>query len=329
MIAFAGIGRQLYRRKRNFKYPKTDLLGEFARGAAIIPTARLRREVAAVAGRRVAVATHGYDYDPFARGKDDPHEHLLAEPGAARGRDRGGRGVSLLDILVPAGFARDAIVTFAWRAKASLLESSAKGYSQSYEYMVSDRTVRVARSFAAVILALAESGTERITLVAHSMGTRIVAQALLLLPEAAPPPIDMVLFLGGSEYLPEAEAAAATTATFINIANRSDWVLDDFAERFGGRLFGRSAQVIGHNGLTGLANWHDIQLDRKRVVKWGEANGYDLSADGPERNEEHWGYYAHPGNHKLYIDLLSGRRTIADLVAEKGLPVGVTVPFVD
>lgn len=283
---------------------------------------------------RACVLVHGYDFDPLSGGGDDPFHLVYAPAGAALARR------SWREFIDPAGYDARAIVAFGWLSTGDFSTFASSGYDQSYRYAHKECAVPSARCLAATLRALQGAGVTGIDIVAHSLGTRVVIQAFKRLMAIATLPLRLVLLLGGAEYVREAKQGMVDVrAHVVNVAARGDKVLDWLAESFGAFHDGVKAQVIGHNGLKGVARWTDIQLDGAPLQGWiatdGRYPGLTASPAGEDTDQsfdahlKHWGYYSNPANHALYTDLLRGGPEALKALRDAGLPTGVRVRFVD
>lgn len=187
-----------------------------------------------------------------------------------------------------------------------------------------------------------------IDLVAHSLGSRVVVRALALAAKHHPaivPRVGRVIFLGGAEYVVEAQLmyrrietlAGGSGPIFYNFVSRENDVLDLLGENFGPRTFGNT-QVIGHNGLDmgreaarQVVNWIDLQIDSGAVQLWmNDQRGIQVSGDRPGNMWDHWYYFTFRGNMDLYRGVLRQRDQwiLADL-REAKVPEGVSTRWID
>ncbi|HEU0200329.1 MAG TPA: hypothetical protein VFR86_07830, partial [Burkholderiaceae bacterium] len=167
--------------------------------------------------------------------------------------------------------------------------------------------------------------TNPIDIVAHSMGTQLTITALLKASDALLGRIGRVVLLGGSAYSAAGAALAqrldalAAGVEVFNIVNRTDRVLGDLARHFG-PLPGEH-DVVGYDGVgKRFDSWVSLRLDDKGLQRWAglqvDPTAYALLSrmpDGKIANLilNHWAYYAHDGNMKLFAHLFRHRKLLS------------------
>ena len=175
---------------------------------------------------------------------------------------------------------------FAWNSSPSLWNAWRHGrihpYHQAWD-LADQAGTRVMRL-------LAEATRPHIV-VCHSLGSRVVMQALVQHPEELPN-LRAVLIFNGAEATRNARVAALAhpEVKFHNVMVKSDRVL-----RLVGSLFtpGRIYEpVIGYQGLKDPpSNWHSIDLG--------------AAGNNPDSALNHWWSFRNPANHSRWRELLA------------------------
>jgi hypothetical protein len=291
------------------------------------------------------VLVHGFEFDPTgrlgSRDGDDPYGLVYGYP-VPGGPDAHLSFLPLAGECDEAGGARaDIAVAFAWVSEGSLLDYATACWDEDYKYAALDLAPAAARALAAVLVALAEGGA-RVRILAHSLGTRTVSQAIGLLKAAeAAHSVERAVLLGAAEYGVDAAANFAGCGFDVfNLASRRDEVLELGAQpmchpvRVNGSW---GSYVIGRCGLGGNPRWLDWQLDRPALVAWlaagrapgGAAYHVDASAETgvhPLGSLNHWAYYTNDGNRALVRDLLAEDGLTVAACRAAGAPDGVECP---
>ena len=221
----------------------------------------------------VIVMVHGYLFNPIvtgAQGADDPFNLIYGMPPAVNCR------MSWLPLVGECDengqhLAENAI-GFAYRSEAGLAETSKAGWSNSYQYAVFDLAPLAARALASVLAALSKQPVT-VRVLAHSLGTRTISQAIRLLRARMPANLDRVVLLDGAEFCVDAaNNFAGCPFDVINLVNRTDSVLRLGADqmchpmRANGTL---EACVVGYDGVGGSnTRWVDLQLDNHALSNW-------------------------------------------------------------
>ncbi len=322
----------------------------FVRGAAALPPvapALATRLDAWLALRShtapLTIMLHGFDYNPRLTakpGNDDPFSSIYGLPGPAIPAP-----LSLLPLVGECdehgAHPADVAIAFAWLSTGSMAALSQACWNNDYQLAALDLTPLAAKALAAVLAHLGARAVP-VHILAHSLGTRLAAQAIGLLRAAGPASsIERVVLLGGAEFCVDAFAAFADCPfDVINLANRHDGVLP-FGEMACHPVRGNAtpaACVIGLNGLGQNDRWIDLQLDAAGVVDWFAAGHaptgrpYTVQAVAqddvhPEAWLNHWAYYTNPGNRVLVRDLVqNAAMTVAKLTA-KAAPNHVASPM--
>lgn len=142
---------------------------------------------------------------------------------------------------------------------------------------------------------------KRIGIMAHSLGGRVVMQAMEARPDALP---GRILLLGPAEFSGEARRLLgeqdrlgrrmADLPEILCVGSRANDLYDWLFELFAPAPQLRGDRPLGARGL-GMPHlrWMDIQLDHPRVAEWLAAQGLHLTRL-PER-VTHWSFYSDPG----------------------------------
>ena len=222
---------------------------------------------------------HGFQYDPDAEGRDNPHNHTFP---------RWEEMLGDVPTVRHAWFSVPLTRRNVWR---SWRHGRWNRYRWAWD-LAHDEALRVAnrlRGFA-----------EPADIVCHSLGSRVVVEALSLGAPAA-----RVLFLNGAEYLDAAARVARRRSEigFFSVSVATDDVLNKlgrFAPGFGGEFVGNTPL-----GLLASLNWTDLPLDDANFQgTMRELYGWDLAGDNPESVGDHWYSFEHEENWPLYRAIL-------------------------
>jgi hypothetical protein len=326
-----------------------SLLQEFPKAQAgfIPPEAALSNAISTWLARRgarpepVIVMVHGYLFNPndsLDTDQNSPFSSVYGVPPATNYH------LSWLPLVGECdqmgGDKAENAIAFAYKSVAGFAEFAGAGWNFSYQHAVFDLAPLAARALAAILAALAAQ-TPLVRILAHSLGTRTVGQAIRLLRARMPANLERLVLLDGAEFCVDAAANFAGCAFDVfNIVNRTDTVL-----RLGGDELcapirpnnSLSARVIGFDGLGNNARWLDLQLDNPALVRWfaqGNApDGKPYAIDALAREEshpfaglDHWSCYTNDGNRALVRDLLfSDVMTVAQMQAHR-VPDGTDAP---
>ena len=283
----------------------------------------------------VTLLAHGFSYDPAVSSQSDPFNIIYAYPGPDHPAQ-----LSFLPLVgecdEQGGARRDTTIAFGWLSSGTINDYGGACWNNSYQLAVLDLAPLAATAFATVIAALSTRKV-KVRILAHSLGTRLVGQAVGLLRDAKlATTIERIVLLGGAEFGVDAFAAYDGCGfDVINLGSQQDTVL-----RFGQiachpvRESGSAvAAVIGRNGLGGNGRWFDLQLNASAVVQWaGSGRGptgakYHVNAlpeDNvhPEANLAHWAYYTNRGNRAFVRDLLLDSSMSVDKLRAAAAPDG-------
>lgn len=272
----------------------------------------------------VTILIHGYRYSwrtPGLNGRGDPHRTLyLAEPVPVSRARR----PALANWPHALGFSEDdpadgLCVAFGWDAWAGL--AGPRCFAEVHR-----RALGASRALTVLVRALCEAlPGRRIACLTHSLGARIVIQALTRSPRLG---IDLAVMLGAAERTGEAremlarQDAARARTEFVHVASRANDLYDALYGWFA-PWSGAGDQPLGTAGL-GIRHprWLDVQLDGRALCRWLGAQGLD--AGGRGRAVSHWSFYADPGAMALYGRILRGQPgwSPAEMLA-RGLPCGL------
>lgn len=249
------------------------------------------------------VMVHGFEHDPAATSRDNPHVELYPKwRGTILPPGRPAFGFGWYSL--PAGAAWPRSIWEAWRHGRALT------YRRAWDLAWD------AGNTLATILAQLGGPAD---LVAHSLGTRVALRAIRADPAL---PIRRMLLLNGAEYAETARATAEGAPghlRFYNVVVRADDVLGKLgraAPGFGGGFIGR----VGLGALlsptaTAPDNWTDLELDRPVFKAWAQSRGwFHVAGDNPNGVGDHWHSYENPGNWPLYRELLAGADLAPPLV---------------
>lgn len=226
-------------------------------------------------GAPVAVLVHGYRYAP-GHPRDCPHDDILAPEGAASWP----RGLGLAGL---GGLA----VCFGWQARGGL--HAAYGRAGAAGQALADLVAHL-RTVAP---------GQRIALMGHSLGARVVLSALAALPAGA---ADLAILLAPAELAgPGAAALAAPAARGLPVIHVTS------AEN---ALFERGFGLLMGAAPIGLApvrhpGWIDLRLDDPAVLAALARLGHPV---GPRAARIcHHSSYTRPGALALQGALIAGR----------------------
>ena len=291
--------------------------------------------------RPVILMVHGYLFDPTldSTAGDNPFHSVFACPPEVHEQ------LSWLPLIggcdAVTGPPENAIA-FAYTTRSSPYEFSMAGWSNSYQYAVFDQAPLAARALASVLFHLGQIGVP-VRILAHSLGTRTVSQAIGIMGVYAPRCVQRIVFLDGAEFSVDAIANLSPhPIEVVNVLSRADLVLELGASSFCHpiRVKGTlEACVVGYDGLGPLSeHWVDLQLDRHQVREWAlsgaaptgrqyrlthQVRGFDPH---PHATMGHWCCYTDLGNRELVRDLLlEDSMTVPNLVLS-GAPDGSTAP---
>lgn len=259
------------------------------------PEAAITASLAALpAGSPVVIMVHGKGYCP-ADPDADPHRLIFA-PRPGHGFSRNVSWPRRLGFALPGPKApRGLCLGFGWAATGSFWQATAAADA-------------AAPMLARLIQMIRRADPQRrIDLIGHSLGARVILGAVPLL---APGALARVILLAGADFTERAAAAlsspAGRLAEFLNITTRENDLYDFLFERALAPL-GRSA-ALGR-GLTGAANWLDVQIDHPATGAALKSLGLSLAP--PRSRVCHWSVYLRPGTFRLYRGLIHDRQRLS------------------
>lgn len=254
--------------------------------------------VALPPGVPVVVMIHGYRFMPGQPGHC-PHEHILSlhpTPGVPR-------AVSWPQQLGLEEDEAGLAVAFGWSARGSL--------SGSYA-----RAAGAGAQLAALVWRLHALAPDRVVdVIAHSLGARVVLQALPLL---APGLLGRVILLSPAEFRNPATRALQTpagrAAEVLSVTSHANGLFDLLLEMLAGGGMRRS---VSRGFCTPCPNWTELRIDDPASISALAALGFPLGA--PTGRICHWSPYLRPGVFSLYRAVLS--RRIGVVALRNALPV--------
>lgn len=316
--------------------------------------ASLPARIAALSpGKPVVIMVHGFLFNPFEallnkRAEcDNPHFRVYHFDDVDQQEDNECHFTpwpKRLGFLDQDRGADGLAVGFGWLSNPGFAKSMLDGfknfYSRAYDYATEVAWLLV-HTIDRLHAALEREGKGRkIDLFCHSLGSRVVIHAIRLAARQNMKHVlgqlDRVIILGGAEYVRDAQEMFQDVLTacpkpadgprFYNVGCRENDVLDLLGENFGPRGFGVH-EVVGHDGL-GFSEtqhrWIDLQIDSPKLADWAKKKfKWTLMGDGP-RVWDHWYYYTHEPNCRLYKAILRQRAAweIPALMAS-GIPHGI------
>jgi hypothetical protein len=166
----------------------------------------------------------------------------------------------------------------------------------------------------------------RVDCLSHSLGARVVLQALRRAPDL---PVARAVLLGGAEYSAEARAAieaqdrAGGSTEFYHMLARANDLYDGLFQLFAPWPPQPGDVPLGARGL-GCAHrrWLDLQLDHPQTRRW--LTGQGLAPQRPPERISHWSFYADPGAMAFYRAILRDRRRWSiGAMRARGLPAEI------
>ncbi|MDK3071856.1 alpha/beta hydrolase [Sedimentitalea sp. JM2-8] len=240
---------------------------------------------AADTGGPIIIMIHGFSYQPH-HPIHCPHRHILSLRPQSRPwlPPSWPRGLGFGDNAPDEGLG----VAFGWPARGSLWQARR-------------RAAGAGRALARLVTMLRRHAPDRrVHVVAHSMGTEVVAEGLLHMPAGS---VHRIISLTGACYqsrMSEAlSAPAGRTAEFLNVTSRENHLFDCLFERLV-KPPRRLDRAIGR-GLD-APNAVTLQLDCPDTLAHLSKIGAVIAP--PSRRVCHWSTYTRPGVLEFYRDLL-------------------------
>ena len=233
------------------------------------------------------ISIHGYQYDPASKGKNSPNNFH---------RDIGKFTGSLID-------------GFSWYSYPLTFKAFLKAYGKGYFLRPLSATYRAAfddaKDEAVNLAAKVNAKANPVNLVAHSLGTRVLLQALPYIKQSQ---INRIVLINGAEKSRNAESLMHSFKwPILNLAVTTDDVLNGLGSWADP---GMPGHCIGTHGLHGASHekWLNVTLDSERTQKIAGLNyGWSLAGDNPKSVADHWySYKSDSDNYKLVRSFLNG-----------------------
>lgn len=233
--------------------------------------------------RPVPILIHGFRYAPDVAGRN-PHETILSLAETLPDGDLPWPRHLGLTAEGP-----DLGIAFGW-----------KGYGSFWRARAEAR--RAGLALAALVSRIrAISPGRRVTVLAHSLGARVVLSAL---PATTPGDIGRALLLFPAVLRSEVETALASRGAcateIVNVTSRENRLFDFLATLLASGGLDRPAGA-GHAARH--AGWADLRIDCGETLAHLNQLGYAIG--GPERRVCHWSSYMRPGVFALYRALIA------------------------
>ena len=292
--------------------------------------------------RPVYLMVHGYQFDPSSgetSNTNSPYGSVYGVPSATLPHN-----LSWLPLVGecddsgnPLG---DAAIAFAYTSIGSANDYSSAGWSNSYQHAVFDLSPLAARALATILDYLGRRPI-RLRVLAHSLGTRTISQAMHLLRDRIPASVERVILLQGAEFCVDAQANLLGKGFDVStVMNRDDQVLGHGGDTFCHPYRPNNsleACVIGQEGLCDDPAWLDLPLDKEELQTWFAAanaptgTAYTITGeatDGAHGGQilGHWVSYTDDGNRALVRDLLQDDRMTVAALRAAGVPRGTGRP---
>lgn len=179
-----------------------------------------------------------------------------------------------------------------------LLRAWAAGSWNRYRWAYRTLALKAASDLAATI---AEAG-EPVSIVCHSLGSRVALQACEMLPRRSM--VSRILIMDGAELRCNLPAPNALAPMVLNVVNSCDRVLRDLGSRFSGTV----GECIGQVGVADRRpRWRDVFIDDAATQKRAlDKRGWNLEGNAPLDFEDHCTAYRHKGNWPLYRAFMDG-----------------------
>lgn len=231
----------------------------------------------------VPILVHGFRYAPEVAHRD-PHRFILSHAETLADGDLPWPRHLGISEAGP-----DLAIAFGWNAYGSFWRARSEA-------------ARAGLALAALIARIrARSPGRRVTVLAHSLGARVVLSAL---PALSPGDIGRAILLFPAVLRTEVATAMATgggrTAEIVNVTSRENRLFDLCATLLAS---GGLRRPVGR-GLSGrYAGWCDLRIDCPETL--GRLRGLGFRIGGRDRRICHWSSYMRPGVFALYRALIA------------------------
>ncbi|MCB2116434.1 MAG: alpha/beta hydrolase [Rhodobacteraceae bacterium] len=233
--------------------------------------------------RPVPILIHGFRYGPGIAGRD-PHETILSHHPRLPDGD-----LPWPPHLGLTGDGPDLGIAFGWMGYGSFWSARA-------------RAAEAGLALAALIGRIRTlSPGRRVTVLAHSLGARVLLSAL---PATTPGDIARAILLFPAVLRTEVDAALATrggrATEIVNVTSRENRIFDLFVSFLASGGLDRPA---GGGHAARHAGWADLGLDCAETLAHLNLLGFAIG--GRERRICHWSSYMRPGVFALYRALIA------------------------
>ncbi len=247
----------------------------------------------------VPILVHGFRYAPEVAHRD-PHRFILSLAETLPDGD-----LPWPRHLGVSAAGPDLAIAFGWNAFGSFWRARSEA-------------ARAGLALAALIARIrARSPGRRVTVLAHSLGARVVLSAL---PALSAGDIDRAVLLFPAVLRAEVAVAMATGAgrhaEIVNVTSRENRLFDLCATLLAS---GGLRRPVGR-GLSGrYAGWCDLRIDCAQTLDHLRGLGFRIG--GRDRRVCHWSSYMRPGVFALYRALIADAAPLPlDRLAPSGRP---------
>lgn len=230
--------------------------------------------------RNPIALVHGYRYDPTRPGKNNPYDTDF----------RHWRQELTWDQPVE-------IKEFGWYSAGgwrAIFRAWSHGYRNTYRWAYSALAKDAGRRLASI-----SKKHDRLDVVCHSLGSRVVLEAIRLGGN-----FGTVVILSGAEMVDVARPIMRDhpEVTFWNVLTLEDAIIDYLAENL---TPGNGWSAIGNDGVTGLSNCRNVVLDDAATKAVAKAHkGWVLKGDNAKSIGDHRVSHEWSGNWDMYRAML-------------------------
>lgn len=233
--------------------------------------------------RPVPILIHGFRYAPGVAGRN-PHDSILSLAATLPDGDLPWPRHLGLSAEGP-----ELGIAFGWHGYGSFWRARAEAR-------------RAGLALAALVAHIrALSPGRRVTVLAHSLGARVVLSAL---PATTPGDIARALLLFPAVLRSEVETALASRGALateiVNVTSRENRLFDLVATFLAS---GGLDRPVGSDHAARHAGWADLRIDCGETLAHLNLLGFAIG--GPERRICHWSSYMRPGVFALYRALIA------------------------